>query len=303
MQVNSDPTQAAPRPVSAICPVCCAEEFSAVHRTPEQRILRCRRCTVVYGWPIYSESELLDYTEEAYRGEGVEETAGLFDRCRGGEAEGPLHREYRRALRRIGDVVPGGRLLDVGCGIGTFLHLAQQAGFEVEGIDPMAEACRIAREDFGLAIRQGTFSERSFRGEIFDVVTLWDFLEHVPDPASTLHLAHRLLRPGGAIFVCVPNHHSVLYGVASALARLPVRGLRTRIDKLYHFSHVTLWTPRSLGHALAAAGFRARGRGTDGPDLGRYRLPAPVRLALASIDLAGRVTRRRSRLWMLGETA
>lgn len=301
MQVMRDPAPAAAVPEAPSCPVCGAPECRPVHTTPDQALLRCRGCTVVYGWPIFAEQDLLEYTEAAYRGEGVEETAGLFDRCRAGSVEGPLHREYRRALGAIRRRAPGPRLLDVGCGIGTFLHLARETGFTVDGIDPMAEACRIARDDFGLGIRQGTFRREAFGEERYDVITLWDFLEHVPDPLEALTLARSLLVDAGVIFICVPNHRSILYDVASALSRVPSGAVRAQVDKLYHFSHVTLWTPRALAVALGRAGFTAREHGTEGPDLGRYRLSLPVRAALEAVDLAGRLTGRRSRLWMLGE--
>lgn len=163
----------------------------------------------------------------------------------------------------------------------------------------MPEAARIAVEDFQLTIRCGIFGPSMFEKSSFDVITMWDFLEHVPHPMRVLHASRQLVRPGGVLFVCVPNHRSILYGVASLLAKLPLVDVRRQVNKLYHFSHVCLWTPRSLSLALAQAGFRLRDCGTESPDLKRYRLSPMVSAGLRAIDLASRATGLRSRLWML----
>jgi SAM-dependent methyltransferase len=184
-----------------------------------------------------------------------------------------------------------------------FLELARTAGYTVQGIDPVPEVSRIARDDFGLVVETAPFDRCGLEKASFDVITMWDSLEHLPDPMGALMLSRELLRPGGVLFVSVPNYRSVLHGVAALLGKLPYRRTREMVDKLYHFSHVCIWSPRAIETALTAARFSPLARGLDGPDLNRYRLGPHIRAGLTAIDVVGRITGLRSRLWILARTA
>jgi SAM-dependent methyltransferase len=184
-----------------------------------------------------------------------------------------------------------------------FLALARSAGYTVQGIDSVPEVSRIARDDFGIVVENAPFDRVRLEKASFDVLTMWDFLEHLPDPMGALTRSQQLLRPGGVLFVSVPNHRSVLHGVATLLGKLPYRRTLEMVDKLYHFSHVCIWSPRSIETALTAARFSPLGRGLDGPDLSRYRIPPHIRAGLTAADVVGRITGLRSRLWILARTA
>jgi SAM-dependent methyltransferase len=281
------------------CLVCGRTRPRKIYRTPHQELLRCENCTLVFGWPVFSRESLLDDASVSFRGEGFPETANYFDRGRVGRSGSALQRKYRRGLEQISLLVPSGRLLDVGCGVPIFLDLARSAGYDVEGIDPVPEVARMAREDFGLPVRTAPFDRCRLEEASFDVITMWDSLEHLPDPLAALDRSHQLLRPGGVLFVSVPNYRSALHAVAALLAKLPHPSIRERLDKIYHFSHVCIWTPRAIEAALGRARFSPLSRGFDSPDLTRYRLGATVRAGLTLIDFVGRLTGLRSRLWIL----
>jgi 2-polyprenyl-3-methyl-5-hydroxy-6-metoxy-1,4-benzoquinol methylase len=254
---------------------------------------------VVFGWPVFSREHLLDYNTLAFRGEGIPETRGYFDRSRVGLRGGSLLRQYGRGLEQIARVVPSGSLLDVGCGIPLFLDLARSAGYDVQGVDSVPEVARIARDDFGIPVRAAPFDRCGLSNGSFDVITMWDFLEHVPDPMAALRQSRRLLRGGGVLFVSAPNYRSALHGIATMLAKLRLRRVLPMVDKLYHFSHVSIWSPKAIELALGRARFSPLARGLDGPDLDRYRLGRTLRVGLTAIDLVGRATGLRSRLWIL----
>ena len=110
---------------------------------------------------------------------------------------------WRRRLRLVRRHCSKGRLLDVGAGIGQFLHFAREY-FEVAGTEISPVACRIAREKYGVDLYQGTL-ESLPGGATFDVVTLFHVLEHVPDPRDTLKKCFSLLNPRGVLVVAVPN--------------------------------------------------------------------------------------------------
>jgi len=118
----------------------------------------------------------------------------------------------------------GGRLLDVGTGIGQFLHFAR-FGYEVTGTEVSEQAIQIARVKYGLELRRGRIEELDFGNRRFDVITLFHVLEHVHDPRRLLSRCRELLSTTGIVVVAVPNEiHGWKRPIKSALA-LSRRGL------------------------------------------------------------------------------
>jgi SAM-dependent methyltransferase len=123
-----------------------------------------------------------------------------------------------------------GRLLDLGCGTGAFLDVMKKAGWEVTGLEPEADARRVAKERYGIDVSDSG-SLHTLTSGTFDVITLWHVLEHVHDLHSTLDELVRVLKPGGRLFVAVPNFTSgdaMHYGEYWAAWDVP--------RHLYHFS-------------------------------------------------------------------
>ncbi|MBI4384819.1 MAG: class I SAM-dependent methyltransferase [Nitrospinae bacterium] len=111
-----------------------------------------------------------------------------------------------RHLEHIARLVPRGKILEVGCAMGSFLRLAQKAGYEATGIDLSAQACSAARLAVGDArIINGYLEDVPFEANSFDVIFLSDLLEHVVRPAPFMQKVVDLLRPGGIIYIVTPN--------------------------------------------------------------------------------------------------
>jgi len=122
---------------------------------------------------------------------------------------------YGRHLTRA-QFPQSGRLLDVGCGNGAFLMRAREAGWNVAGCEPDPKAVATCRAQ-GLDVIQGDVFNAALDGQLFDVVTISHVLEHVVDPQALLKRAHALLRPGGVLWVALPNPHSLglrIFGAA-----------------------------------------------------------------------------------------
>lgn len=137
-----------------------------------------------------------------------------------------------------------GRLLDVGCATGTLVRVATEAGWRAAGLDASAWSIARARERCPqAAFMRGSIEETEFPEASFDVVTLWDTLEHVPDPAAVLRRVRTWLCPEGWLFLNVPNWESV---PARLLGRRWVLLLR---EHLWYFS------PQTLTALLQRCGF------------------------------------------------
>jgi 2-polyprenyl-3-methyl-5-hydroxy-6-metoxy-1,4-benzoquinol methylase len=156
----------------------------------------------------------------------------------------PVRRQKRDAEFRFLPKPPGGqRLLDIGCGNGDFLANARDAGWDAVGIDADPEAVAIARQR-GLDVRTGSIE--LFAGETgcFDAITLSHVLEHLHDPGQMIRAVHRLLKPGGVLFVDTPNIQS---GGARRWGR-NWRGLESP-------RHLVIFSMAGLVGMLKSAGF------------------------------------------------
>ena len=103
-----------------------------------------------------------------------------------------------------------GRLLDVGCGSGTFLGHMQYFGWEVHGVEPDPKAASIAREAlFSDNIHTGSLEEIDLEEKSFDVVTMSHVIEHLLEPVKILQTCYRLLKPGGLLVLTTPNSSSL----------------------------------------------------------------------------------------------
>ncbi len=140
--------------------------------------------------------------------------------------------EYQAALAFVRG---GDKVLDVGCGEANFLVKAAEKGAAASGIEPNRRAARIAR---GKGIEVHEEALRAHRpGGLYDVVTAFQVLEHVPDPLSFVRSCVKVIRPGGTLVVGVPNNDSFLrFDVDNWLNQPP--------------HHMGLWNRKSLA-ALA----------------------------------------------------
>jgi len=133
---------------------------------------------------------------------------------RPGEDSGPLGRWFGRALmaeraaKAAGDTKKPGRVLDIGCGDGTFLSAMARRGWKCTGVELNDEAAARAASRDGLAIHDQPLEKCGLPERSFDLVTFWHSLEHVTDPADLLMRAAGLVADGGRLLVAFPNAES-----------------------------------------------------------------------------------------------
>lgn len=181
-------------------------EFRPSGDTPlEDPLVRCRRCSMQYVNPrTPSELVLTGYAsavDEAF----VSQSAGREE-------------TFRRCLKTLQSVwrKPPGSLLDIGTANGSFLKVARDAGWTVSGCEPNRWLCEWCERNYGIRVNPGTLFEASYAPGSFDVITLWDVLEHTPDPRAVLQECERLLAPGGLVAVNYPD-------IGSLAARIMAR--------------------------------------------------------------------------------
>jgi 2-polyprenyl-3-methyl-5-hydroxy-6-metoxy-1,4-benzoquinol methylase len=162
----------------------------------------------------------------------------------------------QRSLQLLASHAPGRRILMVGCGDGLELQLAKAAGWRPEGydVDPATTAAIAARE--GVPVHSGDFHALPERAGCFDALFLDQVIEHPKEPGRYLATCMRLLRPGGALFLGMPNLGSLSNRIKTFADRV---GLRRRPGRHYNTKHhLTFFRPAVLLPHLRRLGLEVR---------------------------------------------
>lgn len=156
-----------------------------------------------------------------------------------------------RELARTG-IDPASRVLDVGCGSGEFPAMAAAAGYAAVGLDVSEPSIRAARELHpGVEYRLGDADDlAASEPASFDVVTLWDVIEHVMRPHDLIAACAALLRPGGIVALGTPNGDSLYDRTADVSYRLVPPLGKLMLQQRYSEWHLQIWTVRTLGRLL-----------------------------------------------------
>lgn len=176
------------------CIVCGGRDSRVVFRELDVDVLRCSCCGHVFS------SHAVEQAYDGYFGYVPE---ALDDSFWWSTAHEKMYEGFCRKYIAGG----GGRLLDIGCGMGFFV--ARIAGFpswEACGYEVSPVAAAYAREKLGLDnVFHGDVLDSGFDASSFDIVTMWDVIEHIPDPDPVLSFAERVLKDDGFLFLHTPN--------------------------------------------------------------------------------------------------
>lgn len=151
-----------------------------------------------------------------------------------------------------------GRLLDVGAGRGEVLRAAKIAGWETSGIELSATFADYASSHSGVEVLRKPLEDCGFPDASFDVVILSAVLEHLYNPNEVLAEISRILRPGGALFLDVPNETGLYFHIGNLYQRLRGRDWVVNLAPTFSPFHVFGFTPKSLRALLAKHGFEVR---------------------------------------------
>jgi SAM-dependent methyltransferase len=243
--------------VEQACPLCerpptkyVGRRGGAAHREGlgvECRVWRCRRCDLLFPnpmpVPVGGLAQHYGMPPDEYF-----ENHDLDAKGRGAEF----------LLARARELAGGrpGRLLDVGSGRGELLRAARAAGWQATGLDPSERFARYAARYSGAEVRERPIEECAFAPASFDVVIFAAVLEHVYHPDETVREIARVLRPGGALFVDVPNERGLYFRVGNLYQRLRGRDWLVNLAPTFEPFHLFGFSPKSLRLLLAKHGLK-----------------------------------------------
>lgn len=200
---------------------------------------RCSLCELTFIWPMPDNS--LEIYEADYFS-GASQGFGYTDYDRDKQPMVPTFETYLRRIAKHTAPGPRKTLMDVGAATGFFLNLARQAGWETAGIEPSESAASLGRAK-GLDVKTGILVPGVYAAGSFDVITMWDVIEHLPDPKATMQLVIDLLKPGGVVAINTPDASS-----------LWAKFMGPRWHLLCPPEHLCLFSPKSLGSLLRDQG-------------------------------------------------
>ncbi|MHB9035277.1 MAG: class I SAM-dependent methyltransferase [Armatimonadota bacterium] len=171
------------------CNVCGSSVSSILLSKGGHDVYHCGVCGLAFTWP--QPQAIADQYDASY-----------FDLYR-------RRREFRlkrgdKRLRQIELIREPGKLLDIGCSLGYFVEAANDRGWQASGVEISPHASEEARK-MGLDVRTGVLEDAGYDNDSFDCVTMWDVLEHVPDPTSHMVEVNRILADGGLVVIGTPN--------------------------------------------------------------------------------------------------
>jgi len=239
------------------CNLCCSRDSTFLYHAKDRlhgiggifTYVQCKECGLVYMNPqvVPEDIEKLypaDYAPHTTTGK---KTGSKIRNFQNRIIKIPLTARLVKGLMnvKIVDSIYRGlnqqsRILDVGCGAGSFLNTVRtDKACEVYGVDISEAAVREAKNSFGLDIFKGTVTEAPLPNAYFDIITAWWYLEHIPDPRATVARVSSLLKNNGYFIMGVPNFNSF--------------HAKHFKDKWYHLDcprHLCIWTPRAITRLL-----------------------------------------------------
>jgi len=201
-------------------------------------IYRCHNCELLFLWPVPDSRSI--YNQDYFM--GADMGYGFIDYDEDKKAMIPTFNKYLDLIEKA--TGRKGRLLDVGAATGFFMQLAEKRGWRTSGVEISEYAAKIG-QGRGLDIKNGILEDAEFSVDTFDVITMWDVVEHFTDPALTLKKARKLLAPGGVLAINTPDGGSLWAGL-----------MKSWWHALIPPEHINIFNKKSLELILSQNGFR-----------------------------------------------
>lgn len=223
------------------CILCQSSDSTTVFNENGTAILQCSNCG-----HIYSSYEQAEHYDGYWEGEDQTYDLEWWDK-----AHRPVYRDFIKSYLQA----EKGKLLDVGCGLGFFVKavLTAKPKWEAIGYEISKQAVAFANVQNGLpSVYSGLVQDSKLPSASFDIITLWDVIEHIPKPHSLLTYLHSLLKPGGILFLQTPNFPIQLM---KANLKVKLRGMQEGGHYLEAKDHVNNYKMSTLAELGKQCGF------------------------------------------------
>lgn len=224
--------------------ICGSNELKTLPDFTEAHLCKCQNCGFVFSRQIPTEQELIEH----YEGYGRNDYLSPI-----------TIKRYHQLLDSFEPYRKTGKILDVGCGIGYFLDVAKERGWEVYGTEYTDEAIEICSQK-GISMKQGKLDPHNYDPESFDVITSFEVIEHINNPIEEITNFYSLLRKGGLVYLTTPNFNALLR-----------YRLKAEYNVIVYPEHLSYYTPKTIKRLFKQIGFKTEKIETTGFSLTRLR--------------------------------
>jgi 2-polyprenyl-3-methyl-5-hydroxy-6-metoxy-1,4-benzoquinol methylase len=226
------------------CLHCGSSDIRPLRRYEKDYLVKCYTCKFVFCQRKPSNVELVDHYKLYPRANSISEiTLKRYDELLNG------FEKYRKT----------NNLIDVGCGDGFFLMAAKKRNWNVYGTEFSQEALDLCSEK-GIQMTRSPLNSDNYQPHFFDVITSFEVIEHINNPLEELRMFHKILRPGGIVYVTTPNFNSVSRDIVGP-----------KWNIIEYPEHLSYYTSRTLIKLFDTAGFNLCDISTTGISLSRIK--------------------------------
>ena len=231
------------------CSLCESANIQDLYKVKGYNVVKCKDCGFVFVKDEIPKKELVDLYSKTYfhnpawyqldkdRYFGYDDYIGDKENIRD---------KFDKVIERIQKYTDKGPLLDIGCGPGLFLELVKERGFtQVKGIDISSYAVDYCMNTLKLDVEKGDLLDFNFGSETFNLITMFDAIEHLQNPKEELTEINRILKENGILAIITPN--------IDALAARIVKSKWEEIQRLPE--HLVFFSKTTIAHILKQTGF------------------------------------------------
>lgn len=260
---------------------------------------RCRRCGYIFNRSLVTGE--IDY-KSLYRADYFTVVYEEYFKLVGsGEyKEDDKFPIYCQALDLVEGTIPPGHLLEIGCGLGFFLDYARSRKWEVKGVELSEFAAGEAKRIYGVDVFCGELQETKFEPHGFDVVAIFDVIEHVLSPLEFLEEIVRILKPEGYLLLITDNDTNFITGLTSLLYKITFGMIRYPCSRAYPIFNVSYFTESLLRSLLERFGFEVLYSQKIDQPLSKTKLSGRVeRAALRALYAVNRVLNSQYQIFLV----
>ena len=224
--------------------ICSSKDLFLLEKYKSAHLCKCKNCGFVFSENIPSESELNNF----YDGYGRADYLSPI-----------TIKRYNELLDKFELFRKTGKIIDVGCGIGYFLEIAKQRGWEVYGTEYTDEAFEICTRK-GIKMNLGKLDPNNYDSEMFDIITSFEVLEHINNPIEEISNFSEILRKEGLVYLTTPNFNSLLR-----------YKLNEKYDVITYPEHLSYYTPKTINNVFKKLNFRKLKLQTTGISLTKLK--------------------------------
>lgn len=223
------------------CPYCRGRDVFTKYRVGEHRILRCKKCTLMWLYPHQRLDDLHEVYDESYFQnanffDGTSNLYGYYDYFEERFMKQSAYQGLLRNIKKDLETFECGksRFLDIGCGLGYLLDVAHDEGFQVKGVEFNKVAAERLRSKYVFPVYSGDVLD--FKDEPFDVITLMDVIEHFLDPMQCLAHIRDLVKPGGLLVLTTMDCD----GIVSKMLGTRIEDFRRVREHVFFFTRLVI---------------------------------------------------------------